>query len=363
MASTFITATPGVLFIDAGAGQMAGTSRIDYDSLDPVVIWHRFNLGTWTRLNLFKLVGTKNADHKGRFQTDPLTPGDLRQYRMYQDAAIDPNLVSDAQFTYRQVDIQAFVLQPDARDWIRDGNTQVGGTFYFRQIATPPRLTTIRAEVSPFPPFTDKYGQLQFKAPEQVLQSFLTTNHVFELKPLLPGTPYYATFRMSDSKGNWYYVFEKFITLQRKVTVALDSIYIDNDGDPFSSGEASFSVKVYEGDNQIDEVAFGDDEFSVTDGQTVAITHQTVVGPKQVTQASYSIGLNASGTEYDGWLESDEHADTWGSPPDLKRQLDFPAGRFVEQMTNQAFSVEAIPGSVDDDFRFTVKGRYSVEYL
>lgn len=364
MASTTISASPDVLFIDTGSGETSGTAEIAYDSPDPVVMWQRVNLGFWKRLNLFKLVevGTKDADHRGKFVSDPLAPGDFMQYRIYTDAAIDPNLVPDNQYAYIEARIAALLLKPDPSDWIRDGNADVGGTFFFRQIATPPILTTIRAEISQDPPFTDKFGQLQFKNVVASALSVLSTNHLLELKPLLPGTPHFCAFRLSDAKGRWFYLEEKPVTLKRRVSVWIDSLYVDNDGDPLGRGEASFNITTYEGDKEIDQIAFGNDAYEVTDGQTVPLNHLIVLGPKQITPANHAVGINAAGTEYDGWLESDEHADTWGYPPDLRRQLDFPAGRFVEQVNDQAFTVPAVPGSVNDDFQFTVNGRYSVDY-
>lgn len=361
MSDTTLTATPAVLFINVGAGQATGTAMIDYKSIYPIVMWQRLNLATWSKINLFKLVGTADADTIGSFTTDPMRPGDLLEFRAYVDGT-DPNAGPNDRARFEHAQVQALVSKPDRQPWITDQTTDVGGTFYSRLIATPPLITTVHAEIGLAPPVAGTFGELTFSAVVASTDSVLRSVHQIELTPLMAGTLYFCTLRLSDQKGNWFYLEESLVTLQRTVTVDIDSVFINNDGDPGGAGEAEFWITTFEGDSQVDQIHFGDDEFDILTGSSVPVNRQLVLGPTAVSATNHDIGINAAGTEYDGWFESDEHANTWGHPPDLRRQLDFPAGRGVEQLTNHAFSVSAIPGSVDDDFQFTVQGHYSVQY-
>lgn len=362
MSDTTITASPAVLHIDVGAGVRTGTSTIEYKSIYPVTMWQRLNLSFWTPVNLFSIVGTAEADTVGSFSTDALRPGDLVEYRAYIDDGANPNGPRNDRARFEQAQVQALVKDPTRQDWITDQSTETGGTYYGRLLATGPLITTVHAEISPAPPSTGVFGELIFADVLASADSALRSVHTFELKPLLAGTGYFCTIRLSDQQGNWFYLQENPVTLQRTVTVDFDSVFVNNDGDGGGTGEAEIWITSFEGDSQVDQIHFGDDEYDVLTGAAVLLGNQLVLGPKPVSAATHDIGINAAGIEYDGFLESDEHADTWGHPPNLRRQLDFPAGSAVEKLTNHAFAVSAVPGSVGDHFAFTVKGHYSVDY-
>lgn len=362
MSDTTLTATPDVLFINVGAGQSTATSTIDYKSIYSIVMWQRLNLGIWSKVNLFKVVGTADADTAGSFTTDPLRPGDLLEFRAYIDDWADPNAAPNDRARFEHAQAQALVSKPERQPWITDQTTDVGGTFYARLIATPPMITTVHAEIGLAPPVAGTFGELTFSGVVASADSVLKSVHAIELTPLLAGTLYFCTLRLSDQQGNWFYLEESALTLQRTVTVDFDSVFINNDGDGGGVGEAEFWITTFEGDSQVDQIHFGDDEYEILTGSAVPLNRQVVLGPTAVSAANHDVGINAAGIEYDGWFESDEHADTWGHPPNLRRQLDFPAGSGVEQLTNHAFGVSAIPGSVGDDFTFTVQGHYSVAY-
>lgn len=362
MSDTTITVSPAVLYLDVGAGVTSDTAEVKYSSLNKLVMWQRLNLGVWIKLNLFLLVGTADAELEGTFTTPALRPGDLLEYRSYFYPDVDPNgRTSDRdQFTGAQV--QALVSVPVEQPWITDQTTDVGGTFYRRIIATPPLFTAIHAEIGTGKPSRGTFGELILPTVMATADSQMKQVHTLELLPLLAGQPYVCTLRINDSAGNWFTLVEDLTTLRRTVTVDVESVFINNDGDGGGAGEAEFWITTFEGDTQIDQIHFGNDEYDVYTGTAVLLGNQIVLGPKTVTEDDHDIGINAAGIEYDGFLEADEHANTWGHPPHLRRQLDFPAGSGRESLSHQYFQVPAVPGSVGDDFAFTVIGHYSVAY-
>lgn len=351
-----------MLFLDVGAGVNTATATVAYTALNPMVLWQRLNLGAWSEVNLFATVGTEDADLTGSFLTPGLRPGDLLEYRSYYYPTVDPNGADNARDMFVGAQVQALVSTPVEQPWITDQTTEVGGTYYRKLIATPPLFTTIHAEIGTGKPSVGPSGELVLPAVVAAVDSVLKQIHTFELQPLFAGTGYICTLRINDQQGNWFTLVEDLRTLLRTVTVDFDAVYIDNDGDGGGAGEAEFWITTFEGDREIGRIHFGDDENDVYTGTAVLLGDQIVRGPAAVTEADHDIGINAAGIEYDGFLESDEHADTWGHPPKLRRQLDFPAGQGREALSHQFFQVQAVPGSVDDDFAFSVRGRYSVNY-
>lgn len=230
MSDTTLTATPDVLFINVGAGQSTATSTIDYKSIYSIVLWQRLNLGIWSKVNLFKVVGTADADTAGSFTTDPLRPGDLLEFRAYIDDWADPNAAPNDRARFEHAQVQALVSKPERQPWITDQTTDLGGTFYARLIATPPMITTVHAEIGLAPPVAGTFGELTFSGVVASADSVLKSVHAIELTPLLAGTLYFCTLRLSDQQGNWFYLEESALTLQRTVTVDFDSVFINNDG-------------------------------------------------------------------------------------------------------------------------------------
>ncbi|MEJ7649049.1 MAG: hypothetical protein WKF57_08460 [Nakamurella sp.] len=362
MSDTTITVSPAVLYLDVGGGVTSDTAEVKYSSLNKIVMWERLNLGVWTKLNLFLLVGTADADMQGSFPTPVMRPGDLLEYRSYFYSNVDPRGRTTPRDMFTGAQVQALVSVPEEQPWITDQTTDVGGTFYRRIIATPPLFTAIHAEIGTGTPSRGTFGELILPNVVATADSQMKPLHTLELLPLLAGQRYVCTLRINDSAGNWFTLVEDLTTLLRTVTIDVDSVFINNDGDPAGAGEAEFWITTYEGDTQIDQIHFGDDENDVYTGTAVPLSNQIVRGPKAVTDTDHDIGVNAAGIEYDGFLEADEHANTWGHPPHLRRQLDFPAGSGRESLSHQYFQVPAVPGSVDDDFAFTVIGHYSVAY-
>lgn len=362
MSDTVIAVTPAVLFIEVGKGKKSGTATVTYAALNPMVLWQRLNLGVWTEVNLFATVGTVDADLKGSFVTPPLRPGDLLEFRSYFYRSVDPNGRTSERDLFTGAQVQALVSVPEEQPWITDQTTDVGGTFYRRIIATPPLFTAIHAEIGTGTPSRGTFGEMILPSVVATADSQLKQVHTVELLPLLAGQSYVCTVRINDAAGRWFTLVENLTTLLRTVTVDVASVFINNDGDGGGAGEAEFWITTYEGETEIDQIHFGDDENDVYTGTAVLLGNQIVRGPKVVTAADHDIGINAAGIEYDGFLEADEHANTWGHPPHLRRQLDFPAGSGRETLSQQYFQVPAVPGSVGDDFAFTVIGHYSVAY-
>lgn len=282
--------------------------------------------------------------------------------RSYYYEHIDPNDPPSERDQFVQARVQALVSTPREQHWITDQTTDVGGTYHRRLIATLPMFTTIHAEIGPGKPTPSPTTGLQM-LPTVVAEvdSVLQQVHTITLLPLLAGNDYYCTLRINDQQGEWFTLVEGLTTLRRTVSVDYNSVFINNDGDGGGTGEGEFWVTAFQGKDQIDQLNFGDDEFAILTGTSIPVSRQIVRGPEAVSADNHDISINAAGIEYDGWFESDEHANTWGHPPSLRRNLDFPAGT-GETLTNRYFQVQAIPGSVDATFAFTVQGNYSVTY-
>jgi hypothetical protein len=300
--------------------------------------------------------------------------------------------------TYNEVIGLGLLEKPIKTRWQHTFKGTPGGTYYHASVQTPGVRTHVLIQISQQEPTAGVFDTLQFEEPIASILGLNQTSYELDLAPanpgdpdyprvmgadarysLLPGAPYYCLIRYSDSAGDWWYEIEKFAAKQRVVTLKADSIYINNDGDPFADGEASFEISFTQA--SVGSVTFylGNDDYKIHDEQTIALTQlhkwdttapveqqiwpypvgpvEKVFGPFTVTPENRDISVAIGGIEHDGILESDEIASTWVQPDSIY----YPVGP-AESVTDQTASVTAAPEITGDDFEFTVSYRYSIAY-
>lgn len=170
--------------------------------------------------------------------------------------------------------------------------------------------------------------------------------------------------RVTDGFGNWQFLERSFTTLQRKTTVRIEEVVINNDGDPFATSDAQFDFDVIEAEGMYPSAhqekvkSFGFYQDPITDGQKMPLSYVHVLGPKQIDKKNRIVSVAIRGHELDGFLEEDEYAFNGF----FGNALEMPNGRGVETVLDRDHWMQVKP-QTDTDFWFTTKVNYSVEYL
>ena len=401
----YITAAETVLLFATASGASDNTqrTRITFDmelagkqvggDLVEVAIWWRRNTEAWHKLDFPKVGINAHPVNKGAFWSWNVAPGDVLQYRMYNDT-VQPGYVPDTVANETQPHSGAMVWHteifgllnmsrntPDKLKNSYKAEKRIGGTYYGLRYQSKGINTNILFEISQQEPIYGLPNYLRFTDPQRLSWLGLgAQQYDFNLMPLQPGTTYNVLIRYSDESGNWFMEQEKITTLRRQVVLKGDSIVVDNDGDPFADGEASFNIQFGQGATNTAIFFMGHDDFKVHNGQNLPLgtlykldTSLPLVdqvwplpeGPVEKTFGPYGAGdglpditVYAAGTEYDGLFESDEHAATGGG---FFATLTYPTGP-DETVTDKTASITAVPDE-DDNFQFTLNYRYSITYL
>jgi hypothetical protein len=404
-----ISAEKTTFFFASNANTSQQHAKIKYDGDGTrVAIWYRTNFFYWQRYPMEKLIeGTQNPDlaFRGEFDSELLKAGTVVEYRIFDDVADaghNPNNgdtgPSGAVVPYREAVLMGFLEKPIKTRWPHTSKGTPGGTYYHSSIQIPGSRTHVLVQVSLSEPVKGVFDILEFAEPAAAVLGLNQESYELDVIPsepdapyprkieadarqsLVPGANYYCLIRYSNSVGDWWYEVEKFTTLQRLVTLKGDTIHIDNDGDPFSKGEASFEIAFKQGTVGSVHFYLGNDDFKVDTGQTIQLGQlnsldssappadqiqpypkkpvEKTFGPFAVTPETQDISVELSGTEYDGIFESDEEASTWVQPA----YIYYPVGP-AETVTEQPAAVTASPLVTGDDFQFTLNYRYSISYV
>ncbi|MEV0272749.1 hypothetical protein AB0H43_28550 [Hamadaea sp. NPDC050747] len=384
---TEVVAADYTVVIDVNTTTVGFTTvKYDFEG-HSYALWHRY-VGLpgqpgvpqpWRKVSLLeKLLDTypdptpqqqQRAEHEGRFTSAPIHPGQQLEYGIMMDPDLDPNVGALAGEMVSRITIIGLGEHTDA-DWIGDEYIDIGGTYYFHQLDTFPHgATVLRLQIGADPPVRDAYGQNIVAQPLVTVWSPYGGNHAVEAKPLLPGNVYFATILIVDTTtGQWTERDPNpFRTKRRRIELRFPVIEVVNDGDPAGSGEAEFAVAVFEGRSngpvvRVDGRQLGDDDNprDVSTGDWFA-TNMTpiVIGPKVVTPDFAEVWVVASGTEYDGIGESNEHA---SSEPYAPGFLPMPVGRGLETVNLQGLTYTARPWASGDDFAFRLYMNYDITY-
>lgn len=355
-----LTADNNPVIVDKEAKETNGKTVIHYRKEALEELWERYTLGSWSPINVHERTGLGDkADFDGTYQI-VLKPGEVYEVAVYE--AIHGPLSTDP---ILRTALKVFCLwkKPEVRKLITDQNSETGGTWHHHQVATnvPTNIVTIAA--SRQPPFIDSAGIPYIKSPDggPTQPLTFTNNHSVDILPLFAGHHYFFIVVVADTFGNWEVVQQEFTTLRRKLTVEFPTIHIYNDGDPFGHGEGEFWFRVYKGESNQPEViedfhlpTQDIDDWSETDRPyPVGFSH---VGEFEVVQPGKAeVKVSSWAIEHDGAFESNEGAAS------IDRDLQLPAGPFVENVTNSSLLMDC-PTSTDDDFHYGVEVRWSVEY-
>jgi len=366
-----LTANPDLVIVDPNAGQVWGNTEIEYDKAPSNILWHRIGPSSTTPWRKVQLDPKNTAEEleqqkrEGKFTSPQLLPGRLYQVLIMR-GDFDPNR-SLPEGVEAAVDVLCLLKNPENRDLIGDQNGPVvGGTFYWHRITAKKDPLLMQLVVGGRAPDRDADGILSFS---EVLASTptmteLTQDKELEVTGLLPGNPHFSFIRVSDAKGNWQFLEDSFTTLQRKTTVRIQSMYIGNDGDPFANSSAEFDFEILVGSNNpprggttrsVKTFNWSDDDIS--DGKQITLNFQHTLGPERISPDNRLVFVNIRGEEFDGIGESNEYA----SNEFFSRALSIPQGKGQEVVLDQERSMWAKPEN--DDFNFTARVFYSVEYV
>lgn len=199
------------LFIKEEAGR---TAELLYESDRPVAIWYRHNFYVWIRLVLDRAGNAPGFACRGSFRSTELLPGDILEYRIYQDMQHNPSR-GDCNARGAVVPSDGVVLMglkssPRRGTWLHYSRIEPFGTGCRFHIGTPGITSHVLIEFSRDEPCLGSDGILRFAAPERVASGFHRQFHQFDFKPLAPGGDYHVLIRCSDTLGNWWHEHQHF---------------------------------------------------------------------------------------------------------------------------------------------------------
>jgi hypothetical protein len=375
-----LSAKPEIILIDADAvpPQTTGEARISYDGDQRKALLFSRPLGKqlWDAIDPREKMILQgghsqteedDAPITGDFLTDKLPPGTVIQYGILPPGSdldkLDPTsqVVSDGRFA-KIVTIFALLKKPGAVNFITEDKEEAGGTFYFRAIKSGSTDTVMALEVGRRPWIEDPVGSGIFRIPEPVatqISPALSNSHELEAGPLLPGQLYTVAVRLSDTAGHWMVVTSVSLTKRREVTVNFTELKILDEGD-VSTGEADFRFEVIEGASARVETFVRPltDITAQAPGNQILLNFTHVIGPKEVTEDTKSIGAAAAGHEHDPVYEGDEVAGTG------IKFLSIPRGRGKEEVPASSPPTTKLRASAgEDEFAFEVSVTHSVKYV
>ncbi|RDI59529.1 hypothetical protein [Microvirga subterranea] len=382
MAQPTISADSETLFANTPSDTV--TTNVHYESPWSISVWRRFVGKGWIKEDLIS--GAASAaeaaerEKKGTLTTPPLTPGQVIEYAIFPQG-VDPNgLPPDTKRFDDTVTI--FALLKDSNvDLIAshpDAGSQTGGTFRFRLVATTgPTFCVMQVGQTEPAKFQNSQYFIMDDA-ERVLSSGPGNLHSLEAEPLVPGTTYFELTRLSDTKGNWQFINEKFDTKLRKVKLEFRKFVVHDDGDfdtlsIQNDGEAKIWFQIYQDKKKIWEETWGEGDISDEQNENeVFVNLAKDIDPERFDGNDRRIGIGVEGKEYDCdaiFFCSTENSGIQPKYPSKDRiaWIDFPTGRGKEVVNPPAadtnLTAQARPNPDDGSLHFTVHIREVVEYV
>lgn len=216
-----ITAENAVLFVDAESGH---STKVAYQSDRPVAIWYRHNLYVWIRLVLDRTGRLPRAAKSGSFRSPDLLPGDIVEYRIYEDMQHNPSYgpvnAAGISVPYDAVTLMGLRRRPCRMrppSYSRHEQRRIGCRFL---VGTPGVVSHVSVEAAREAPVEGPLGAPYFRAPDLSLLSLHRQTHRLDLQPLLPTTDYHVVLRYSDRDGNWWCEKSSFATPRRPLRAA-----------------------------------------------------------------------------------------------------------------------------------------------
>jgi len=341
-----------------------------------VDLWERIVPFGATTMPDFRLVQSEDDYHEVTRSSLPL--GSLYQVRLYDSGygrrSGDGNVLSALDFPslVKSSDHPQLIdrcLQAPQIDFL------VGGTYASASVAVcPPGMA--RVQLGRGSPVSDT-GLGYFAAQDTVASAVsLAPNNMHRLDitsrpsededPLLPGNDYGFVVLVWNENGLWDFAWNTAgsgppgtLTLKRRrVQVRLADLFIIDDSDKHSPGEATFTLEVTRGSSSTTTLSFNDTVHS--GHQLIAVSPKMRVdtgAAKVVSLHDGSVSVNVKAHEDDSGSvpsDSDDYSHAYFG------HLDLPSGP-GEQVSNQILSVNSIRDS-GNTFSFTAQIVYSVRY-
>lgn len=358
---------------------------------DPIALWWRISGKGWEHQNLVS--GPPPAsdanealamEMEGERDSQFITPGQFIDYGILPKG-IDPRTTPLGRGRFLAfITIFAFLKDPNP-DLITVGMDifgEAGGTFRFRRLETTEDTLCITQVGRKRP---QKFQNTQFftmDEPLKTITSDFKKVHEIEVQPLVPGTSFFELTRVSDRRGNWWFINEPFDTKQRKVRVEFRKFIVIDDGDfdlfniP-DAGEAEIFFQVWKDDEKIFEVPFKGD-ISDEPGANVVLLNNMFkeIDPEPYNGTDKRIGIGAEGKEWDcvslfgaDFFCSSENSGIQPKFPSTARSLriEFPTGRGNETVNpppdTTTMTAEARPNPNDGSLHYKVELRHVVVYV
>ena len=363
MSSLQTTVNPIVIDNLATPPEINGQSMITYNKESTEELWEIQPGSSWSQINVHTLTGLGDeADRSGSYPIT-LTAGQIYRAGLFdQDhgpLSTDPILRAD-------LTVMAVLKGPEVRQLIVQEDQNTGGTWHRHAVTTnvPTSIAVVGASRTPSAFDPDGIPSLVDPDGGPASPPTITTSHILDLLPLVPGNHYFFTIMVVDALGNWEIRTSEFDTLKRKLTVKFPRIHIFNDGDGGGYGEGEFWFRVSAGNDGQAMHALEDfhlpemdiDDWSETDRTyPVGFAYAELV-PQSIPPDRPHVWISSWAMEHDG-LDPDEGA---GNLKGIKLAL--PAGP-LEKVTNSTFLMDGPTTTTGDDFHYGVDVNFSVEYL
>lgn len=248
-----LSAANDTLVVDTEVGRTSELTRIDYHKDPDWLIIHRLDADDWMKVTIPTSSPNDDAYSRGQFDSLRVAPGHSYQacivpsdfdvdsktppnewYVSYEEGEGPPELIT----------VIALRKRPEERDLYHEGDSNTYGTYHER-VATAHQSVLARLSIGPWKPVDIGDGRLTLPTPVATQTRGPQTGFSFTLEGLLPGTAYYSLMLLVDEFGNWQYVEDAVTTLARKVEVTLDALFVLDDGDWLSTGEASWDFYLH----------------------------------------------------------------------------------------------------------------------
>jgi hypothetical protein len=366
---------PAVVVVPA-TSSLAAPVRVDYGSGVDLAIRERVNGGGWrTR----QIPQNQQSDLRNGRYVVSVTPGQKYEAEAYRRDSLPPGFPANVAGVDRLAVVasRAILASGSTRFPLTEPfNPEVGGTYWWARVATPPLSTFVLVQVGLEPPTRDGDGFLRMPTTISHMEFNEATVHSIEVEPLIPGTQYHYVVTILDvgsaaSTGRWEQQSGSFTTKQRTTFINFKQLVVTDDSDPNSSaGPGRFAFQIREtGRNQSSRVE-RDFQFTIKsftdkapkniiDLSPYGLAH--IVSPKPLTPETEHLGISLRGVEEDAsaFFDPDDIAET---PYGTAVRLELPTGRFKESFAGRQQTVHAQPRTSADLLRFHVHIEYAAFY-
>jgi hypothetical protein len=369
-----IEANPSLIIVDntITPPQTSGNTKISYEKDYLEEVWERKPGEGWERVNVHLATGKGDeAEYRGTF-LNPITLRPGESYTLGIFAHTQGPLSTDP-LPQVTVTVWAVLKEPEARPLIGDDSGGGGGTWYHHTVVTTVPTNVVLVGASRRPAMIDSQGIPHLVEPEGQVTSPLSTAqvHSLDLVPLISGHHYFFTLMVTDRGGNWQVLHREFTTLKRQLTVQFPRIFIYNDSDPNSEGEAQFWFRISHDrggwpgaliqEFHLPQTSI-DDKWPDKEKPPPVPPSEHPLGfahlgtPETVTPGEERVWVGSWAGDDDA-PEPDEGA---GNLPGMTLHL--PVGR-SETVTNRTVVMDCPPSTMDSNFHYGVEIIYSVAYV